>query len=562
MTLKMMSAGSRKGRARRRAATWLVAAAAVAAGVTVALVGFTSTTSHAVAQTTPATPACTPGTDVQTADGPVCGVTADGVTSYLGIYYAAPPVRWEPPAPVTPGTTTLQATTEAIPCPAPGAAANASENCLDLDVQVPAGTTPGERLPVMFEIHGGGFIVGAASANGSNLVTNGHVIYVTINYRLGILGFMANKALGPNSGDYGLQDQQAAMRWVQQNIASFGGDPHNVTIFGQSAGGASVCDAIVSPTAAGLFQRGISQSGFYNYLNNTIWATGDCKSQLFTEAQAQQAGAAFANKVGCGTASDVIACLRALPVQTLLNDAGQIQNPTAGGTIAPTLNGTTLVMSPGKAFATGHFNRVGVMIGVDRDEFNGGVYNTSTVASTPAQYRTLVTQQFGPLAPTVMRLYPLSRFPAPSPFIAYRTIMADSASVCPALQAFARIDKYTKEYAWEGDDADTPRPTPPLGPLGSPHVAESAFMFPNPALTLDANQQAMFAQVTQQWTGYARTGNPTVPGTPLWTRYTKANPNVMSLVEAGDSALDPTSTIAMQHQCGFWDAATWPVPRH
>ena len=141
------------------------------------------------------------------------------------------------------------------------AVANPSEDCLNLDVQVPA-NRGADLLPVMLEIHGGGFVVGTAVANGANLITNGNVVYVTMNYRLGILGFMAHQGLGPNSGDYGLQDQQAAMRWVQRNIAQFGGDPRSVTIFGQSAGGASVCAAVASPTANGLFQRGISQSAF------------------------------------------------------------------------------------------------------------------------------------------------------------------------------------------------------------------------------------------------------------------------------------------------------------
>jgi len=149
----------------------------------------------------------------------------------------------------------------------------------------------------MYEIHGGGFLGEAQTDNGANLVSTGPVIYVYVKYRLGILGFLADKALGPHSGDYGLQDQQAALRWVRQNIAAFGGNPHNVTIFGESAGGASVCDQVASPRARGLFRRGISISGFYNFNVNTIWWPADCKSKLLTEAQAQKLGAAFAAAV-------------------------------------------------------------------------------------------------------------------------------------------------------------------------------------------------------------------------------------------------------------------------
>jgi para-nitrobenzyl esterase len=408
----------------------------------------------------------------------------------------------------------------------------------------------------MVEIHGGGFLLGGPPDQ-SHLAATGHVIAVGIHYRLGILGFLANSALGPHSGDYGLQDQQAALRWVKGNIARFGGDPNNVTLFGQSAGGASVCDAAVSPTAAGLFEKGISESGFYNYWVNTIWSMGDCKSKLLTEGQAQAAGVSFAAKVGCGSASDVAACLRAAPVQTLIANGGQILNPTAGGTIGPTINGTTLPMSAAEAFILGRLNKIRLMIGVARDEFNGGLY-TTLVANTPAQYQQLVQQQFGPLAPIVLALYPLSRFPDSSPFIAYRTVMADSASVCPALVADGRLAKYIPTYAFENDNADTPQTTGL--PIGAFHNAENPFLFAAPGTTFDPNQAAFGDQIVAEWAGFARTGNPTVSGTPTWTRYTNANPLVMSLVPSGDSALTPTNIIKQQHDCGFWDTVNVYAP--
>lgn len=271
----------------------------------------------------------------------MCGLTSGSQTSYLDIPYAAPPVgrlRWRPPQPVQPWTTTYQATQRGPGCLEPGfpagpPPAGTSENCLYLEVQEPAGTRAGQHLPVMFEIHGGGFLGEYRDDNGTNLINNGKVIYVYAGYRLGILGFLANKALGPHSGDYGLQDQQAALRWVQDNIARFGGNPHNVTIFGESAGGASVCDQVASPTARGLFQQGISISGFYNFNVNTIWWPADCKSRLLNEAQAQKMGAQFAAKVGCGNAANVAACLRAVPAATLVEKGGQFLSPFAGGVI-------------------------------------------------------------------------------------------------------------------------------------------------------------------------------------------------------------------------------------
>ncbi len=520
-----------------------------------------------------AAPACTANTLVNTENGPLCGVVKDGGTSYLGIPFAAPPVgplRWQPPAPVAAWTTAFQATQVGPNCPQAafptGSNPNAmtSEDCLTLNLYVPANAGPG--LPVMVEIHGGGFVIGAPP-NGAHLAASGRVIVVAIHYRLGILGFLVNKALGEHSGDYGLLDQIAALRWVQRNIVHFGGDPQNVTLFGQSAGGASVCDAVASPAAAGLFQKGISESAFFNYNVNTIWsARGDCKSELLTEAKALKLGAAFAEKVGCGTAADIAACLRALPAQTLVDKAGQVSNPEAGGTIGPTINSVILPVSPAMAFKTGRFpNKIPLMVGVARDEFNGGVY-TSQVANTPGQYQELLQRQFGDRTSIVMSLYPLKHFPNSSPFIAHRTVMADAFSVCPALVADQQLARQIPVYAFENDNATTP-----LGgaarrlelPLGAFHNGENPFLFPSATLTLDPNQAVFGNQIIAQWAGFARTGNPTVDGAPDWPPYSKGR-RVMSLVPAGNSALIPTETLNLQHNCEFWNTinrtAPWATP--
>ena len=519
-----------------------------------------------------AAPACMANTLVDTENGPVCGIVNDGVTSYLGVPFAAPPVgtlRWQPPAPVAAWTTAFQATQVGPDCPQPpfppGSIPNAmtNEDCLTLNMYVPANAGPG--LPVMVEIHGGGFVFGAPP-NGAHLAAAGRVIVVGIHYRLGILGFLVNNALGEHSGDYGLLDQQAALRWVQRNIARFGGDPRNVTLFGQSAGGASVCDAVVSPAAAGLFQKGISESAFFNYNLNTIWARADCKSELLTEAKALQFGAAFANKVGCGAAADIASCLRALPAQILVDNGGQVGTPEAGGTIRPTINSVILPVSPAMAFKTGRLpNKIPLMVGVARDEFNGGLY-TSLVANTPVQYREMVRQQFGDRASMVMSLYPLARFPNSSPFIAHRTVMADAFSVCPALVADQQLARHIPVYAFENDNAATPQraATLPLGfPLGAFHNGENPFLFPPATLTLDPNQAVFGNQIIAQWAGFARTGNPTVDGAPNWPLYNKGR-LVMSLVPAGNSALTPTATLNLQHNCDFWNSvnrtAPWATP--
>jgi para-nitrobenzyl esterase len=569
------------GRAR---ATVVVASVAAALTATLAALGL-------AVQARGQTPgSCTSGTLVQTRSGAVCGVTADGQTYYLGIPYAAPPVgrlRWRSPQPVHPWTSTYQATQRGAACATPGfppgspPQAGTSEDCLNLEVEKPASVRPGQRLPVMFEIHGGGFLGEALTDNGSNFVRSGPVVYVYIRYRVGILGFLAHKALGPHSGDYGLQDQQAALRWVKRNIAAFGGNPKNVTIFGESAGGASVCDQVASPTAKGLFQRGISISGFYNFNVNTIWWPADCKSKLHTERQAQKMGAAFAAEVGCRNARNAAACLRAVPVNTLLEKAGQLLDPTAGGAIGPIVNGTTLPMSAAQAFKRGRVNKVKLMIGVGRDEFNGGIYSNfpghTIVANTPAQYRQLVRQQFRSLAPTVRRLYPLRRFPAPAPFIAYRTIMADAFSVCPALVSDAQLARYIPVYAYEDDDSDSPTPVgqsltlgqppsagpapaaAPQPPLGAFHSAINHLAH-DPSASLDDNQRALQNQVLGEWTGFARTSFPTAANTPRWTPYSTFGRPMMSLKPGGDSTLTPTRTISQEHHCGFWDAVNRTAP--
>ncbi len=515
-----------------------------------------------------ATPACSAGTLVHTKSGPVCGVRTAGETSYLDIPYAAPPIgrlRWRPPQPVHPWTATYPATQKGPACPSPGfpgvPAPPGSENCLTLEVQKPAGARPGQNLPVMYEIHGGGFLGEAQTDNGANLVSTGPVIYVYVKYRLGILGFLADKALGRHSGDYGLQDQQAGLRWVKSNIARFGGNPHNVTIFGESAGGASVCDQVASPTARGLFEKGISISGFYNYNVNTVWWPADCKSKLLTEAQAQRLGARFAATVGCGHAAHVAACLRAVPVSTLLAKGGQFVKPFAGGVIGPIVNGTTLTMPAGKAFRLGRVNKVKLIIGVGRDEFNGGVYTNvvrTVVADTPAQYRQLVREQFRARAAAVMRLYPLKRFPSPAPFIAYRTIMADAFSVCPALASDAVLSRHIPVYAYQDDDADSPE-AGQTQPLGGVHSGINRLIH-DPAGSVDPNQAALENQVLREWTGFARIGRPTVRHTPLWPSYTAPGRPVMSYVPAGDSTVVSTRTIMAQHHCGFWDAVNRRAP--
>lgn len=508
-----------------------------------------------VPSTPPAT--CTNGTLVKTDKGPVCGIVGSGVREWLGVPFAAPPVgrlRWEPPQPHPAWSRPWQAIESSNACPQiygiVDSLPSTDEDCLYLDVVAPAhvGKTP---LPVFFHIYGGGFTIGAnALFSGAQLASKERAIFVGVNYRLGVLGFLADKTLGPHSGDYGLEDQQAGLRWVQRNIAAFGGDPGEVTIFGESAGGSSVCDQIASPTAAGLFQKAISVSGEYNSLlgAKTSLQPQDCKASLPTEAQAQAAGARYSTSLGCTTA----ACLRRVPVRELL--ATQ-----PGATEAPIVNGTTLTTSPAKAFATGKVNKVRAVLGVGRDE------NLAGTASTPAQYRALVRTQYGAAASQVLRLYPLSRFP--SPFAAFRTVAADSNTVCPALVTAGRLSKYLPVYEYQGEDTDSPLGSylNPAVPNGEYHIG-GYYIFPdandqNPfnVTPLDADQQALAGQELAEFGAFARTGNPTAPGAPSWPQFTSSRQLVMLWQPGVDTQLTTGSVIALDHNCGFWDSIA-PTP--
>lgn len=508
---------------------------------------------------------------MDTAYGPVCGTvstTVSGVNEWLGIPYAAPPVgnlRWEPPQPPASWTTTLEATQFGSEC-TQGATSppSGSENCLFVNVWAPSTATPTSDLPVLVHIHGGGFVGGSGNGDNSLLVNTGNEVVVSMNYRLGIFGFLADKALGPNSGDYGLQDQQAALGWVQNNVARFGGDPSNVTIYGESAGGSSVCDEIASPTAKGLFERGISVSGEYNTLlgaPNSL-EQQDCKSQIPTKAQAFAAGRNFAAAVGCGAGTaDVASCLQNVSATTAQTVAGggvvggffPVGYQDGGqGTVGPTINGTTLTMTLRQALASGHVNKVDVIAGTDRDEDLVGTATTAT------QYTSLVDTQYGPFASQVLAKYPLSHFDNPG--VAWRTVAADSDTVCPALETARDLASRMPTREYEIDDNDLP----PYRASGSGVIAAGAshvgawFLTPQ-ATPLDANQQVLQDQELAFVTAFARNGNPNTNGVPVWPKLNNSG-EVMSLQPAGDSELVSTAEMAAQHNCAFWDRVAQHAP--
>jgi para-nitrobenzyl esterase len=481
---------------------------------------------------------------VATSNGLVQGKASGGLDEYLGLPYAAPPVgalRWRPPQPAASWRGIRPATRFGPHCPQPASpfgVASTTENCLYLNVFAPAHSR-GRRLPVMVWIHGGSLLVGESNDyNPAGLVRHG-VIVVTLNYRLGALGFLADSALashpGGPTGDYGLMDQQAALRWVQRNIGHFGGDRRNVTIFGESAGGLSVLSQLVSPAARGLFARAIVESGTYELTQAS-------------QATAQAAGAQFAAKVGC--TKDVAACLRRLPVKTI------IDNENTGG-YDPNLDGRVLPQSIGAALKAGQFSRVPVLIGTNHDEWRLFVALSQLetgVAVSAANYEQEIEGTLGVPAATAAKIeaeYPLSRYSSPS--VALGAVGTDAIFACPAFSAEAALSAWVPTYAYEFNDEHAPELyLPPLGfPYGAAHASEIQYLFGLPkspfGAPLTASQLALAAAMKQDWTSFARTGFPARRA--AWPVFSLARQQTESLVPPAPRI---ETDFPVEHHCQFW----------
>ena len=315
----------------------------------------------------------------------------------------------------------------------------------------------------MVWIHGGALVSGESNDyDPTQLVADG-VTVVTINYRLGALGFLAHPALADangQSGDYGLMDQQAALRWVQRNIAGFGGNPHNVTVFGESAGGLSTLSQVASPQAKGLFEKAIVESGSYNLTQTSL-------------ASAETAGEAFATKAGC--ASQTAACLRSLPVSAILTD-----QDAAGYT--PNINTEVLPESLGTAFATGNFNRVPIINGTNHDEWRLFVALSELEGDpvTAANYQSMIASTLGvpaAAAAIIAAKYPLTAYPSPS--VALGAVGTDAIFACPALSIDQSVSRFVPTFAYEFNDENAPELfLPPVSfPYGAAHASEIQYLF-------------------------------------------------------------------------------------
>jgi para-nitrobenzyl esterase len=485
-------------------------------------------------------------------------VSSAGVREFLGIPYAAPPVgnlRWRPPVPHAPWFAPLEATSFANHCPQPASPfgrVSVTEDCLFLNVFTPDSVAFSGPRPVMFWIHGGALVTGESDDYDPTALVKDGVIVVTINYRLGALGFLAHPAFAEeetdpdrdgdrqtgSAGDYGLMDQQLALRWVRDNILFFGGDPLNVTIFGESAGGLSVFSQLISPPAQNFFHKAIIESGSYALTTQTL-------------AAAEAAGTAFATATGCG--SQTAACLRALPVTTILAS----EDP-AGYT--PNIDGEFLPLSLNTALATGQFHHVPVIQGTNHDEWrlftaldfdliSGPIGNNQTA------YEAALATLVGPAAPLVAAQYPLAGFPSAD--LAFAAAGTDAVFACPALNADLAMAQFVPLSTYEFNDENAPEDfLPPVSfPYGAAHASELQYIFNLPVTVphppLNPQQLQLSAAIQHYWTNFSKFGTPNNPGAPFWEPYNPAVGNFQSLIPPTPA---PETNFATAHHCAFWAA--------
>ena len=513
----------------------------------------------------PAGGAIQQGTLISLPDGKLEGSARSGVRRFLGIPYAEPPVgnlRFKAPVQNKPWSGIRPATEFGGRCAQTGSSlqgisATDNEDCLYLNVWTPD-PAPGEPLPVLFWIHGGGNQNGSASDpvptlgpdtlfyDGQSFAENHQVVVVSLNYRLGVFGYLAHAALrdeGSPSGNQGLLDQRLALEWVRDNIRAFGGDPNRVTIFGESAGARNVCFNVVSPGSRGLFHRAISQSG-------------DCTGRIPLREQAEAQANDFVAAVGCDTASNVLDCLRNKPVSELMIDAelvGGAADPVGGSAYSggtprwefrPIVDGSVVPNMPRDSFATGNIAKVSYLMGTNAEE--GALSQLSARdAATEEDYLLALERRFGSFSARVAAAYPAASFPSPN--AALIRVTTDVQYAC-AVQDFAirateaGLDVYAYNF-------NLPYAIPGLGDLlGPAHAAELTFVFSSLASEQwPPGNEAVSDLIQGYWSRFAARGDPNGSGAPQWAKFSPQVGNRMNL------DLDSSTVENFRAgQCALW----------
>ncbi|MFK0118103.1 carboxylesterase/lipase family protein [Streptomyces sp. NPDC090994] len=498
---------------------------------------------------------------VRTDSGLVRGLRSGTHALFRGIPYAGPPKgahRWAAPRPVRPWKGVRNAVEPGPLCPqvaAPYAGVSSvEEDCLVLDVTTRAPAAAERPAPVLVWIHGDGSVGGGSLFDARRLADRGLVV-VTVNYRLGVFGGFGYPGL-EGSGTFALQDQQAALRWVQRNAAAFGGDPGNVTVAGVSFGAGAISGHLTSPGARGLFHRAVLASG-EGMMDMPAGAMGEGVPAYpyyawRTEREVRDAGLEMTSSLGCAGRDPerALRCLRALPVEKLLavpHIMNVFQTFAYGTEVLPEL--------PEKVLREGRFARVPVMSGATRDEhrlFVGMAHDAVGSPFTAAQYERALAAAFGDRADTVSAYYPVGDFPSPA--LAWATVVTDRMWARGTYAQALAFGRHTPTYAYEFADRDAPMylPFPGDFDFGAYHSGDTPYVFE------DAGTQQHFtpAQVrlsgtmTDQWAQFARTGDPNRPGLPQWPRFdpARAVPYTQSLAPDRVGPVD----YAREHRLDFW----------
>jgi para-nitrobenzyl esterase len=491
---------------------------------------------------------------VDTGKGPVEGTLLGTTRTFLGIPYAAPPtgdLRWKSPAPHAAWKDKLQATAFGHSCSQMGALSskfdtNSGEDCLTVNVWTPE-KPAASSLPVLVWIHGGGFTIGSGGENAYNgqvLSETTGMVVVTLNYRLGPLGFLAHSdlktedAAHPSTGAYGLEDQRAALEWVKANIAAFGGDPGVVTLFGESAGGISTCMQMVSPRSKGLFQRAIIESG-------------PCDTAT-AEPAAMAQGDLFAKALGCEGMPDVPGCMRSKPIEAVMEALPSSTDFffSDSANWFPIVDGWNLPDTPGKLLAAGSFEKVPTIVGSNADEGTLFLFLAGDKATIPddAAFEALAEQIVPGHGAEVVAAYPSAMYGSSKK--AATVAVGDAAFICPTrrtARAFAKagVPTYLYHFTYPPEGAL-------LGNLGAFHSSEVKYVFGNPGQLLPQaltdEELPLSAAIMGYWSRHAAKGDPNGEAALAWPKYDAAKDENIVL----DLKIS-TQAGLKNDLCDFWD---------